>query len=319
MTKKTSELKKHLEHFQSFEKKFPGKIPFSVHFDFKKHKGHVVFCALVHGNEVGPIRSMLSLIEALAQQKIRYDGQVTFVMANTAAAEKDVRFVESDLNRSFGNAVSIPQSLERTRAQEIATVIESCDVFFDFHQTILPSKHPFYIFPMNPQSMLWAQAACGGLHFVTRKDGVSFSSAGMCSDEFARSLGKSGVTIELGQQGFHDDCDRLTSLILKRTLCNMDQFFLKKRPIQSLAKKNQDFKYLSIVHREPFRHPLKRLNPGFENFHKVHKGMILGVDEFGNPLESQYDGFILFPKYPERHQNQEALPPLPGELFVLLG
>lgn len=307
-----------IEKFKLLEKAHPGQIPFSIHFDFKQHSGHVVFAVLVHGNEVGPLAAAIQCIEQITQQKIHYGGKVTFILANPLAAEKGVRFLESDLNRSFGHLNSKNPTSEQKRALEIMKVIERCDVFFDFHQTIMPSRAPFYIFPMNPKSRVWAQAAGGACLFVTRKEGASFSNAGMCSDEFARSLNKVGVTVELGEQGFHQECTHTAFLIMKRTLCNMDSVYLKKRSIEVLAKKNENFKTFKIAYREPFNHPLKRLNAGFSNFNKVTIGMVLGVDEFGNPIESKQNGFILFPKYPARNEKQEAVGTLPGELFVIL-
>lgn len=319
MTKKTMQFQNQLEKFQSFEKIHPGKIPFSVHFDFKKHAGHVVFAALVHGNEVGPLDAITKCMELLIQNKISYGGKVTFVLGNTAAAQKNVRFIESDLNRSFGYGDAQTETLERKRSVEIMSLIETCDVFFDFHQTIMPSLHPFYIFPMNPKSYLWARAAGSVSKFVTRKEGVSFSAAGQCSDEFARSLNKIGVTVELGEQGFHKECTLLTTQIIKRTLFNMDCVHLKNRNIETLAHKNEDFEFLTISHREPFNHSLKRLNEGFCNFNKVTTGMVLGADEFGNPLEAKCDGYILFPKYPVRNEKNEVVGPRPGELFLIAG
>ncbi|MES2615158.1 MAG: hypothetical protein V4591_07075, partial [Bdellovibrionota bacterium] len=100
-------------------------------------------------------------------------------------------------NRSFGYTAKGNSSYERSRALEIMKILETTDVFFDFHQTNRPSLCPFYIFSMHAESYYWAQAAGVAPAFVTRKPGQSFSEAGMCSDEFMRSLNKAGVTLEL--------------------------------------------------------------------------------------------------------------------------
>jgi len=306
----------HIDQFLKFEKMSPGSIPFSVSFDFKKHKGHVVFGFIVHGNEVGPLAALTQAIVNLFEQKLNYGGKVTFFLGNVPAAQKNVRFVEADLNRSFGSSQT--QSQERKRACEIMTLLQTCDVFFDFHQTIMPSYFPFYIFPMHEKSYLWARAAGTAQSFVTRKMGQPLSALGMCTDEFVRSLDKVGVTVELGEQGFRPECELLANQIIRRTLHNADKVFLRNVPIKKLAQKNEDFRFFSVRHRESFGHPLKRLNPGFCNFHKVTRGMVLGADEKGNPLECAQDGFLLFPKYPVRNEKNEAVLPLPGELFVIM-
>lgn len=309
----------YLNLFAQQEKNHPGSVSDCVFFDFKKHTGHIVFSFLIHGNEVGPLEAALKMIQQLKEKKINYGGKVSFVLGNKKAALQGQRFLDADLNRSFGLHTPDPNAHEHKRAAEMTPLIEQCDVFFDFHQTIMPCAFAFYIFPMHTPSQLWAQAAGGTTAWVTRKASQSFSSAGHCADEWARTLGKPGVTIELGQQGFNQNCTQTAFLVLKRTLSNADAVYAKHRKIELLAKKQNPFSLFTTKHREPLDHPRKRLNPNFKNFDLVQKGAVLGADGLDNPLVCPCNGYILFPKYPTRDHNHAVTGVAPGELFLIVG
>ncbi len=310
-------LNNYLEEFAKYESLFPGKIQNSITFDFKKHSGHVVFGAIIHGNEVGSLPAILKIIKQLESNAINYGGKVTFFLGNKKAALQKIRFTEYDLNRSFGYTAKGNNSYERERALEIMKILETADIFIDFHQTNQPSACPFYIFSMHKKSYYWAQAAGVAPAFVTRKQGEHFSDAGMCSDEFMRTLNKVGITLELGEQGFHDYAEYYTKIVTLRTLKNMDKVFNHVTSIEKLAQKNKPFEFYRSAFREPFNHPKKYLTPGFCNFDFIQEGEKVGNDENGKPILCKKSGIILFPKYPVLNEKGEHVMPLPGELYVI--
>lgn len=310
-------LNTYLSEFAKYESQFPGPIPDSISFQFNKHKGHVVFGSIIHGNEVGSLPAIIKIIQKLSTGEIKYGGKVTFFLGNKKAALEKIRFTEYDLNRSFGYTAKGNSSFERSRALEIMKILENADVFIDFHQTNRPSVHPFYIFSMHAQSYYWAQAAGVAPAFITRKPGEHFSEAGMCSDEFMRTLKKPGITLELGEQGFRPHAAQYTTTVTLRTLKNMDMVYNKITTIQKLAKKNKEFDFYITTYQEPFNNPQKCLKEGFNNFDKINYGDHIGTDEYGKPLISKKEGFILFPKYPILNEKGQLITPLPGELYVL--
>ena len=253
----------------------------------------------------------------LSENKINYGGKVTLFLGNKHAAMRKSRFTEYDLNRSFGYGVKNNPSYERGRAEEIMSILETADVFIDFHQTMRPSQFPFYIFSMHEESYYWAQAAGVAKAFITRKPGSQFSDAGMCSDEFMRaSLNKVGITLELGEQGFHKDAENYTKIVILRSLKNMNKIQKGYTTIKRLARKNCSFEFFETRYREPFKHPKKKLKEGFCNFDYIQRGDCIGEDEEGKPLFSKETGYILFPKYPATYDQIQTMP-LSGELFVL--
>ena len=317
MEKNKSKLESFLNEFKELEKNYGNGTPYSITLNHNKHKGHIIFSGIVHGNEVGSLPSIIKCIRDLLSNKINFGGKVSFFLGNIEAAKNNVRFIDSDLNRSFGNKYTGQLNKERNRALEIMPLLRTADVYFDFHQTIMPCLKPFYIFEMSRQSYHWARAAGVASTFVTRKKGASFSTAGMCSDEYVRSLGNVGITIELGEKGFTHEAETMSYEIMKRALNCMDKVYKNHFPIEKLAHKNIDFEFLSVVHREPFLNSKIKLNEGLLNFKKITEGMVLGLNEQNIPFTSPRNGYILFPKYPKRNENGEAILPLPGEIYVI--
>lgn len=72
-----------------------------------------------HGNEKGPVRALESL-------------GTEFILGNPKAGEANVRFIDQDLNASYGTNTD---AYESTRAQEILNEISEDEVVIDFHTT----------------------------------------------------------------------------------------------------------------------------------------------------------------------------------------
>lgn len=79
----------------------------------------ITLVAGLHGNETGPVRALTAL---------GYD----FILGNPRAHERNVRFLEQDLNASFGTATN---TYESRRATELLQIIPPDTVVIDFHTT----------------------------------------------------------------------------------------------------------------------------------------------------------------------------------------
>lgn len=89
-----------------------------------------------HGNE----QLGVNLVKSLNERPI--DG-VDCLIANPKATKRGIRFVESDLNRSFGN--QLQQSYEVRRAQELVKKLAQYDVVLDFHNTETPNNNCCFV------------------------------------------------------------------------------------------------------------------------------------------------------------------------------
>ena len=82
----------------------------------------IVYC--LHGDEI--------VSETIAK-KINKEFNIEILLGNPRAREKNVRFIETDLNRSFNKK----ESYEATRAQELKELLskENLDLIVDLHTT----------------------------------------------------------------------------------------------------------------------------------------------------------------------------------------
>ncbi len=100
-----------------------------------------------HGNEKGPVRALISR---------GYE----FVLGNPEAGNKNVRFIDQDLNASYG---VYTDTLESKRSQEILDLIPLQDVVIDFHTT--SAKGPPFAILMD-KAMLPLAERTGLTHAV---------------------------------------------------------------------------------------------------------------------------------------------------------
>lgn len=314
----TSILSIYLEEFAKYAAQFPGPISDCVTLTLGSQKTHIVFGALIHGNEVGSLPAVLKTLQRLLTGQIPYKGKVSFFLGNKPAALAGKRFIDQDLNRLFGTFTHEPANPERQRAKQLMSLLATADLFVDFHQTNQYTPHPFYIFGSHDLSNLWAQVLGVAPVLITRKAGLSFSTSGLCSDEWMRQQGKAGLTLELSEQGFRPEAAHTACVVMQRALQAVEKTASGTCDLNDLAKKNTALRILEIMHREPYSHALKKLTPGLHNFERVYAGQVLGEDGPGKPLLCPKDGYILFPKYPIYSEDGLPAQALPGEIFLLV-
>jgi len=312
-----SEVEYYLDQFQGLALRYPGPAPWSFRFDGGKHRQHILFGGITHGNEIGSLPSLAELAESLVNQKTQFGGIVTIMLGNVEACLADERFLEADLNRVFLDAA--PESKEKVRAQELMSLFEGIDLFVDFHQTIEPSEAPFFIFPFHLAGYHWARVASGGLRLVTRDPAKEFAKGQVCADEYARNLGVPGITIEMGQKGLTELSASLTSHSCLRIMTAMDRI-ASGESLESIieADDESELQFFEIQFAQQFDSQFMRLVPGLKNFTPVKTGQVIGQsDADGSPLTAPMDGYLLFPKYPRRLENNAAKRPYPTEIYNL--
>ena len=89
-----------------------------------------------HGNELLGVR----LVKSLQESPIK---NVNTLIANPRAVKKNVRYIETDLNRSFGEKADL--SYETYRAKEIRDLTGQYDIVLDFHNTQTPGNNCAFV------------------------------------------------------------------------------------------------------------------------------------------------------------------------------
>jgi succinylglutamate desuccinylase len=303
-----------LSRFQATRR--PGSHPYEWCHQHRgaHHEFHVVFSSMVHGNEVGSLPGLVEVMEALESGALEYGGRVSFFIGNPEAGRAGVRMLEADLNRVF---LDVEGDLhEMRRARKIMPLLDSADLYIDFHQTYLHTEHPFYIMLWRPDLWHWARALASAPAWVTSAPGQAFSPGTCCADEYVRNQGRPALTIELSQAGFSEEATRLSVTSMTRALGLADAL-QQGQTIEELADLESDLVFYQTHHREPVPDSRLALRAGLRNFQTVEQGELLsapGTPEIRAPLS----GKLLFPKYPERDPQGRAIAPYSREIFRLV-
>jgi succinylglutamate desuccinylase len=293
---------------QDFERFQNGPVPWSFVHQGGIHERCVVVGSMVHGNEVGSLPAVLRLADALRSGELRYGGRLALFIGNPEAGLLDRRFLQADLNRVFVDGG--PDTHEHRRARQLRVLLDQADVFLDLHQTILPTRQPFYIFPWSPEGADWARAVGGASSWVSRAPGQSFSEGTCCADEYVRHRGRIGFTLELGQKGLDPAQDQRAEQAV-RSLLDLNEALAGGASLRRLARHSAPLSLVHTVWKQPCRDRDLRLRQGLENFQPVQAGELLSAEGCAE-LRAPLDGLLLFPKYPPADR------PLPGELVRIV-
>ena len=293
-------------------------VPLSASFAGGRHDLHVVFGTMVHGNEVGPLPAVVELAEDLAAGTVSFGGRVTVFVGNPEAGRRGTRLCEADLNRVFVDTDI--ETIEHRRSRELRRILDSADLFIDFHQTNGETPSAFYIFPWSPRGEAWARALDAAPRWVTRAPGQSFSPGTCCADEYVRNRGKVALTVEVSQAGPSPEAAAITRQTMGRALQWADRLADAGADMPE-ASMGLPFaplpQCLSTAFAQKFSDPRYAMRPGLENFVVVRAGEVVSVD--GTPeLVCPIDGWVMMAKYPDRDALGACIPPIPGEIYRVL-
>jgi succinylglutamate desuccinylase len=253
--------------------------------------------ALIHGNETGGIGALNEFVNLLeCGFKIPSQG-LCIIIGNSTAALEGKRFLERDLNRSFGR--SSDGTIETKRALEISPFLAKSRFYLDIHQTSMHSDRAFFIFPHTISAYQFARSILPRTTVVTHW-GKPFSSVGMCTDEFVGKNEGTGITLELGQNGF-DPFQISIGLHAIVNACSvvdkiMDQENVLYSSHLSSPKwmKGDLFTWQEVVPWAEAGDVV--MDPGWTNFKPIEKGQKMGSHD-GNPVLAPHSGWMMFPKY----------------------
>ena len=161
-------------------------VPHALSFTSENDGPHVVFGIMVHGDETGALPAAIQFAHELTSGAQPYVGRVSLFIGNPAAGLAGRRFLEADLNRVFIDTDA--DSIEHRRSRQLRRILDTADLFVDFHQTIEHTVSPFYIFPWSPQGEAWVRALGAAPRWVTRAPGQSFSAGTCCAAKVRSTL-----------------------------------------------------------------------------------------------------------------------------------
>ena len=270
---------------------------------------------ITHGNEWACIAVINQILARILAGAVPLMTSVAFLLGNPAAAQQNRRFLERDLNRSFNRQQTGLR--EEQRALELAGVLRDTSYLVDFHQVTRKSDRPFFIFPYNPRSYAFARAI-GPRHTVVTHWGKPFSNEGMCSDEFVISCGGTGISFELGQNGFDHYQIAVgvnAGLEAIRVVGELLGEGQARDPLALAPEETGELYTWAEIVAWPETGYVE-LRPEWNNFDCIEQGESLGTID-GKQMPAHHAGRILFPKYLTRDE-QAKLTSRPTELIRIM-
>ena len=255
---------------------------------------NLTLMAIIHGVEVAGLAILNELLAALKSGQLPLEVSIGLALGNIAAAQKGVRFVDRDLNRSFGRESL--DTIEDRRADDLETLLARSERLIDFHQVRLKIDRPFWIFPYSKNGYKLARSVAPEVSIITHW-GKGFSQEGQCSDEWLNHHGGNGVTMELGQNGFDPAQIAMGLGVVKKALAVVTAAHFGRRERPSKNPPAPLYTWGEIVAYPPTGGPV--LDEGWHNFKMVTAGGRLGQFN-GQEVCASVSGPVLFPKYPDK-------------------
>ena len=283
-----------LEKFKTLHNRFrvqPGYRSIDHHGFTMSENPDILFTALVHGNEVIGLQVLNLFLEKTLKSNHKAPYTFAVLLCNVPAYEKNQRFINKDLNRSFQAPIDVPKiekGHEYYRAMEVETAIKKLQPRFiiDLHQTTEPTLSPFFMLP-EEESLVLSAVVINNEWPIIIFDSSGFSKDGKTLMEFARGEKIPALVIEISQNGF--------DLNLAKSIC--EQLFYLNAELIIAPPKKDDVSYFKITQHLTKFITGSELMPGFQNLQQIKENDILGITPAGNEYFCPADGLFIFPKY----------------------
>ncbi|MCM4160842.1 succinylglutamate desuccinylase [Antarcticibacterium flavum] len=259
----------------------------------------------VHGNEPSGVKALEKVFAELEKAKPNIKGTLVGVAGNKLALEKDQRFIEEDLNRTWKEESIINQKKdthEQREMHEIIKVLESYPetdftkrYFLDCHTTSSASL-PYVSVQVVNDNDEWAHRF--PTYIVRGFSDIVYGAI----DHYLSRTGLTGFTFEAGQHTDKRSVENHEGMIwlALKEACGLELEKLTCYPdcVDNFAKKNApDQKTFEIIHRYGLENDDEfKMQPGYENFQKIEKGELLAVKN-AEEVKSEWDAYIFMPLY----------------------
>lgn len=259
----------------------------------------------IHGNEPSGVIALKKVFKELEQTQPSIKGTFVGVSGNKKALEKNVRFIDEDLNRTWE-----PENIEgkKHRSHEHTEMLEIIDVlnryrekgfdkhyFLDCHTTSSESL-PFVSVQDVNDNNEWAH------RFPTY---IIKGFSDLINGDIDHYLSRTGLTGFVFEAGQHQNKTAVENqegviwLALHEALgLNLSLLSCYPECVENFAKKNAPSQKTFEI---SYRHGLKdtdefKMLPGFKNFDKIEKGQSLAFQN-GREIKSERSGHIFMPLY----------------------
>ena len=278
----------------------------------------LVFAGL-HGNEPAGIKALQLVhkmleVEPITNPSFDFKGEIIGLIGNRAASEKNIRYIDEDLNRIWteekiaviDNVSSSPLSSEETELKEILHYVRSYIkerrpkklYILDLHTT--SSDGGIFVIPTGDKESIKIASNLYSPVILGMMDGIQ----GTTLHYFKRSIFKDVETVSLTfEGGQHQDPKSINRCIAAIVNCLRSIGCVCNKDVENIHDQIliEYSESLPKVTRLIYKHHITRddkfvMHSGFQNFDVITAGQELATDKSG-PVLSPFDGRILMPLY----------------------
>ncbi|MBK8369985.1 MAG: succinylglutamate desuccinylase/aspartoacylase family protein [Saprospiraceae bacterium] len=288
---------------------------------FEGGKGPLfVVSAAMHGNETSGIAALKETCEILNHEKktnpdLKFRGTFAGILGNIQAINKNVRYIENDLNRMWESDF-VYDILKEDVNKQMNEVKEMHEIIITLRNYVITGKYnKLYLLDLHTTSS-------DGIFVICTEDKESKQIAGHLHAPLVRGLlkGISGTTLHyfnknnLGieatalafEGGHHEDplsVKRMVAAIFNcmRSIGCIDDMDVHNSNDTLLMSYSKNLpKSVEVIYKYHVQDKTSwEMKPGFTNFDPVKKGQLLANDISG-PVYCPLDGLILMPLYQKK-------------------
>ena len=258
----------------------------------------------IHGNEPSGVKALLNVARRVGQMRGELNGRVYFLAGNTRALRRNLRYIDSDLNRHW-----IPDNLskagdglaEDAELIELKSILDhvlatAADEVFvlDLHTTsaagrpfatlgdTLRNRHFAKRFPITVLLGIEEQLRGTLLEFLNNRGAVTLGfEGGLHASDKAVANHEALVWLALVNSG----------ILSERKVRDLDDHF-KTLSASTGIPSIVEVRYRQpVVPKEEFK-----MDPGYNNFDPIKKGQVLASNKYGT-IRAVEGGMVLMPLY----------------------
>ncbi len=252
---------------------------------------HLLILGAVHGDEkCGPkaIRKIVKSFRLGAVPILR--GSVTFIpVCNPKAYKKNVRFIETNMNRVF-SLHKKPRMYEKRTANVLVEWVNRCDYLLDIHS--FPSQGLPFVFQDYDDLKTKSFARSLNVSFIVKgwpelyaaPEAAQKHQGDSCA--YAHSKGKIGVVIECGENK-----DPQSVVVAQQAILNALAFL---RIVNCKEKKEQKPKEIAITDIF-FKKKEGFFTKNWKHLEKIKKGTVIAEYFDGSKEIASQEGYLFLP------------------------
>lgn len=264
----------------------------------------------VHGNEASGVRAIKRILPKLESLKEKFRGRVYLLAGNTRALRKEIRFIDSDLNRHFTSRNinrNLPQLRHEAELSEDAEQKELLTILLEVLRTAGDEVFALDLHSTSADGVPFGTVGdtLRNRHFaqkfpITFLLGIEEQLEGTVL-EYLNNLGTVTLGFEAGQHFAEKTVDNQEALIW---LALVNSGILREEDVPEFAKYYQTLEKATGGRRIVeirYRHAITEkdefeMQKGFNNFQPVTRGQFLAKDVRGE-VKAKETGLILMPLY----------------------